>query len=236
MGELKRNCPKCNKEVIYSRSDIRLRAERENRRCFDCTMKSEENSKKVSNGVKNAIKRDPTIIQRMKEKLKGRKIPVEIIKKRVETRKKNGYITSIETKRKQRESNTGKKRSEEAKQKMSKSAIKRIQKYQIYNKPNFNPRACEFINILNKSLNINLQHALNGGEKWIKGFYLDGYDKEKNIIFEYDEKYHTSSKLKKKDLERQEKLIDEVNPLKFIRYDEKNNRLYDVLTEKDISI
>jgi hypothetical protein len=33
---------------------------------------------------------------------------------------------------------------------------------------------------------------MNGGEFYIEklGFWVDGYDKENNIIYEYDEKHH----------------------------------------------
>ena len=32
--------------------------------------------------------------------------------------------------------------------------------------------------------------ALNGGEKRIICYYVDGYDKDKNIVIEYDELHH----------------------------------------------
>ncbi len=63
---------------------------------------------------------------------------------------------------------------------------------------------------------------------------MNGYDKEKNIIFEYDEILHHCLSYKKKhnDLERQEKLIKKLNPLMFIRYDEKDKKLYDTITNQ----
>ena len=54
----------------------------------------------------------------------------------------------------------------------------------------FSKKACEYINNLNNEMGWNLIHALNGGEKQVCGYFLDGYDEELNIAFEYDEKHH----------------------------------------------
>lgn len=117
---------------------------------------------------------------------------------------------------------------------MSNSAILRLQKYQLYNKPNFNPDACKFIDDLNVSMGLNLQHALNGGEVWIHGFYPDGYDKENNIVFEYDESRHHTTTTKVKDLQRQQTIVDKIKPLMFLRYDERNETLYDAITNEKL--
>jgi len=232
MNELKRNCPKCNKEITYSRKDGVVRANKENRLCYECTMSSANIKNKISLGMKRAYKNDPTILQRMSEKLKGRKLSESHIKNR--TISQTGLKRTDKTRKKISESQIGKKVSQETRAKQSISAIKRLKKYKLYNKPNFNPKACEFIDRLNNNMGFNLKHALNGGEVWLNGFYPDGYDKDRNIIFEYDEKWHNSSKLKEKDLKRQEKLINEIKPSKFIRYDENNNKLYDAITNADI--
>jgi len=50
-------------------------------------------------------------------------------------------------------------------------------------------------------------------------FYLDGYDKERNVVLEYDSKYHKVLGQKQKDLIRQQKIIDILRPKKFWRYD-----------------
>lgn len=43
-----------------------------------------------------------------------------------------------------------------------------------------------------KDSNFFIQHAENFGEFYIKelGYYVDGYDKENNIVYEWDEKWH----------------------------------------------
>lgn len=163
---------------------------------------------------------------------RGRKRSPDSVKKGLITRK--GYKHSPETIDKIRHSNTGKLPSDETRRKMSVSAIKRIQKYQLYNKPNFNPAACDFIDHINYSLGFRFQHALNGGEMWINGFYPDGYDKERNIIFEYDEPWHHSEKQKTYDAWKQQCIISKTSPKMFIRYDHKTNRLYDAMTNIDI--
>jgi hypothetical protein len=60
-------------------------------------------------------------------------------------------------------------------------------------------------------------------------FYIDGYDKEKNVILEYDSKYHNSIGQKQKDLVRQNKIISILNPKKFWRYDSINKKYKNVL-------
>lgn len=127
----------------------------------------------------------------------------------------------------------GKPLSKEHKQKLRISIINRIQKYGIHSK-NFNPKACQFIEEYGKKNGYNFQHAMNGGEIMASGYSLDGYDKEKNIIFEYDENHHNLLSKKKKDLIRQQNIINSLNPKLFLRYDEKNNKLYDVITNQNI--
>lgn len=60
-------------------------------------------------------------------------------------------------------------------------------------------------------------------------FYLDGYDKQKNVVLEYDSKYH--KKQKQKDLIRQNKVINFLNPKAFWRYDTVEKKLRNVLQE-----
>lgn len=97
--------------------------------------------------------------------------------------------------------------------------------------PLYNKKSIEYINNLNKQNNWNLQHAENGGEICCKGYYLDGYDKELNITFEYDEPKHYIDKenniLRDYDIHRM-KRIKEVLGCEFYRYNEYLNLLYKV--------
>ena len=107
-------------------------------------------------------------------------------------------------------------------------ARRRIEKGTFKTYGNINPKACEFIEQLNTSNGWNLKHARNGGEQMICGYWLDGYDKEKNIVFEYDESFHYPyGKLREKDIVRQNRIIDFLN-CEFWRYNEKTKQLYKV--------
>lgn len=60
-------------------------------------------------------------------------------------------------------------------------------------------------------------------------FYIDGYDATNNVVLEYDGKYHNSIGQQKKDLVRQQKIIDILRPRKFWRYNSKNKSFQNVL-------
>jgi len=60
-------------------------------------------------------------------------------------------------------------------------------------------------------------------------FYVDGYDKDYNVVLEYDSKYHLKPYQKQKDLIRQKKIIDILHPKKFWRYDAVNKQFRSVL-------
>lgn len=62
-------------------------------------------------------------------------------------------------------------------------------------------------------------------------FYLDGYDKERNVVFEYDGEYHNRRHQREKDLVRQQKIIEILNPKKFWRYDAVNKQIKNILIE-----
>jgi len=96
--------------------------------------------------------------------------------------------------------------------------------------PAYNPVACKMFDNISKNKNIHIQHAMNGGEYYIKelGYWVDGYDKDNNVVYEYDEKYHfKDGKLKIKNIERQLE-IEHLLKCQFIRikYD-------DTMNEKD---
>jgi hypothetical protein len=117
----------------------------------------------------------------------------------------------------------------ETKRKMRLAAIKNLIKQKIFvNKlgPRFNIKACKYFDELNKTNGWSLIHALNGGEYYIKelGYWIDAYDKNKNIVVEYDEKHHSSSKQKEKDLKRMTEIIKYLH-CEFLRYNESKKEL-----------
>jgi len=98
--------------------------------------------------------------------------------------------------------------------------------------PKYNKKACQFIDELNNKMNWNLRHAENGGEKEIEGFFVDGYDDVRNIIFEYDEPKHHTLSQEKKDRIKEKVIIEKIHPSKFIRYSERYKTIYDVVNKE----
>jgi hypothetical protein len=56
--------------------------------------------------------------------------------------------------------------------------------------PSFNPKACKIIDEFGKKHGYTFQHAMNGGEVTLGGYFVDGYDKENNVVIEYYEPFH----------------------------------------------
>ena len=89
--------------------------------------------------------------------------------------------------------------------------------YQVI--PSFNRDACKIFDEIMLKDNIHIQHAMNGGEYYIEklGYWLDGYDKINNVVYEFDERQHfVKGKLKEKDINRQ-KEIENFLKCSFIR-------------------
>jgi hypothetical protein len=60
-------------------------------------------------------------------------------------------------------------------------------------------------------------------------FFIDGYDPKRNVVLEYDSKYHHRFGQLQKDILRQQKIIDILKPKKFWRYDSVNKTFRNVL-------
>lgn len=90
--------------------------------------------------------------------------------------------------------------------------------------PAFNINACMLFDKIAQILNINILHALNGGEYFIKelGYWVDGYDIKNNIVYEYYEKFH---KYKiKRDTRRENEIKEFLNcKLRIIREGDEDN-------------
>lgn len=88
----------------------------------------------------------------------------------------------------------GKHHSEETKRK---KRLKMIEYYKTKKngmQPNYNKNSIKIIEQYGKEHGYNFQHAENGGEFYIKelGYWVDGYDKDKNVVIEYYETHHKS--------------------------------------------
>ena len=129
-----------------------------------------------------------------------------------EIRKKSGKTYSEKMKLGEKiPSFLGKHHSEKSKEKTRISTINYINKTKGNCRARYSIKGCEYINKLNEEKGWNLQHAENGGEICIAGYFLDGYDKDLNIVFEYDEAKHykdiQNNILKDKDIQRQQNII-----------------------------
>lgn len=129
-------------------------------------------------------------------------------------------------------SNLGTHHTEEHKYKQRLGTIAYLTKTKGFNNPRFNINSGEYIEKLNKEKNWNLQYYANGGECKIYGYFVDGYDKNKNIVFEYDEPRHYkdvyNNVLSDKDIIRQNNIIDKLH-CQFWRYNERLDKLYQVV-------
>ena len=203
-----RKCPDCGNYIFYSTRKILLESIRSHRMCKKCSQKGNRSS--------NFGKSLPTYVKnKISMSEKGKKMSIESCQKMSESH--TGLKCSIETKHKHRI-----------------ITLEKVKKLGGF--PKYNPNACKFIDNINKCIGLNLQHALNGGEVKLYGYMVDGYDKEKNIIFEYDEPGHNRRWKQKKDIIRQETLIKKICPVLFLRYDESSQRLYDVITSSNIEV
>ncbi len=170
---------------------------------------TEETKKKLSESVKNSEKFKQAIFsEENRKKIKDGLKNSEKFKKEIERRKTDEYK---EEKRIQR--------------------MKQVE-LAISPSPAFNQKACKVFDIISEEQGIHIQHAMNSGEFCVKelGFYLDGYDAENNVAYEYDESHHfVGGELREEDVIRQ-KRIEEVLHCTFIRlrdedYDDDGHRI-----------
>tara|TARA_S200002703_G_C3723448_1_gene222253 strand:- start:17 stop:766 length:750 start_codon:yes stop_codon:yes gene_type:complete len=103
----------------------------------------------------------------------------------------------------------GKVHTTDTKKKMRLSAIETIKNSKGQCFPRYNKNSIKIIEDFGEKNNFKFQHAENGGEFFIKelGYWVDAYDKEKNVVLEIDEPRHfTNGKLKHKDILRQSEI------------------------------
>lgn len=247
-----RNCPKCNKTIICSTKKYMKRSNKISSLCHSCAftgrLRPEEYRKKVSNSLKGR-KLSEEHKQKIKEgyynlsseKLREISEKLSISHKGIPSHRKGKTLTK-EWKRKIRigllnmdpklkekiiDGNRSRIISDETRRKMRLSRIEYIEKIRCKGgklTPRFSIKACDYFNSLSLKNGWNLQHGLNGGEIYLKdlGYWLDAYDKENNIVVEYDEGHH--NKQKEKDTRRMNE-IKKLLKCKFYRYDAVNKEL-----------
>jgi hypothetical protein len=190
----KRNCSKCGVEMVYNHQSNFCRSKRTNAKCIRC-------------------RHDGQLIGRVQSEEEKEK----------RAKKLRGKKRSLESRKKYSESKIGKNnprfgkhtlKSEEHRRKIRLSCIetikKRLESVGKTMRPSFNINACKAIDEYGKLHGYNFQHAMNGGEYHIKelGYWLDGYDEDKNTVIEFFENNHWHRKNKNKDLNRGKEIVD----------------------------
>jgi hypothetical protein len=199
-------------------------------------------TRKALSEAQTGLKRSKESVEKRASQLRGKKRPKEVIekiriantgqKRTEETKQKirdaraNQVITE-ETKEKLRQKmmgnqyRTGKPDSDEVRKQKRLTAIERTEKMGIEGYwPNYNQKGCKIIDEYGVENGYNFQHAENGGEYHIKelGYWVDGYDKENNVVIEYYEEAHKYTKEKD---DRRKKEIEDYLGCKFIVINER---------------
>lgn len=125
----------------------------------------------------------------------------------------------------------GRKHSEESKEKIRRSTAKYIMNV-VGSRPRYNKSSISILETIAKEHSWNIQHAENGGEFYTGiGYFVDAYDKEKNIVLEYDEAAHyvdaENNVLREKDLIRQKNIIKHLK-CEYWRYNSVTQKLWKV--------
>jgi len=216
-----RSCPCCKEDIWHISRDAVYRKSNTNRPCRTCWSKNKKIilERKCPNCLINLHYKDyKNFWTAKKENLRCRSCS------KIGNHGRLGQKNTDEHNRKVGNKHRGKKITDVAKQRMREAALSRIRNKNIRPYTNYNPAACNYFDELNKQNEWNLQHALNGGEIQIIGYLLDAYDKEKNIVVEYDEPMHEKPSIKQKDVIRQQRILEHLN-CKFYRYSEKYKTL-----------
>lgn len=241
-GGWKKLCPKCGKEQIYSCKSTLTTSVKKNTLCNICR----RSERKIIHPTNGYIRKCKNCGKDIRYSCRGSFILCEknntiCVKCATKESKKyinrsfqktKGYRKMMSKKLKSARKLSKKYNSEECREKLRIAKLNQIKK--LGTQYNYNPVACKFIENFGKKNGYNFQHALNGGEVIVSGYSLDGYDKDKNVVFEYDEPKHNCISVKKNDQIRENRIIEKIKPKIFIRYNEEDNELYDVISKKEI--
>lgn len=236
--EWKRSCPKCNNEIVYSNQYRLAYAIRDKTWCHKCWRFKRKNSTisnfskdcpkcgdKVYLKTKYSLQRSletNAVCHSCADRGNNGRLQSKEEKER-RAIKLRGQKRSIEIRKRISNSKRGKRnprfndhsfKSIEHRRKIRLGCIKTLQtRLKLVGKivsPAFNPDACNAIDEYGRRHEYAFQHALNGGEYYIEelGYWVDGYDKQKNVVVEFYEREHNRSARKIKDRRRQIEIID----------------------------
>jgi len=112
----------------------------------------------------------------------------------------------------------GRRHTKETRKKQRVSALAYIEKTNGQVAPRYNIDSISVIEEYGKKYGYNFQHAENGGEVQVAGYFVDGYDEKNNVVIEIDESHHYDSNgtLRNCDLYRQREIEEELG-CTFIR-------------------
>jgi hypothetical protein len=235
----KKNCPKCGREQSYCSKRVLGISILKNTQCNKC--RGIKNRK--HNGIFQRICKCGRILKyTCRQSLNLAKKHNSICRKCAATKsvkyRDNSFTKSNEYREKMSKSLQLARKcstrysSEECREKLRIAKLNQIRK--LGTQHTYNPNACQFIDEYGRKNGYNFRHAMNGGEKIIAGYSLDGYDENKNVVFEYDEPKHNAPSVKKNDKLREQRIIKKIKPNMFIRYNEEFNKLYDVISRKEL--
>jgi hypothetical protein len=209
----KKICPQCNRENVYKNKYAFLKSVKYNKVCGNCSRKNtgiknkgKERTKEFKSMLSKKMTGHPSIKGNQE---RANKIKIKLLGRDTSSfhRGETSFIKECITCHKIFKCQLHRKESHHF-------CCRKCQtEYYFSNKkwhPKFNPIACSLIDEYGSKHNYNFQHALNGGEHKIKtlNFWVDGYDPEKNVVIEYNEKHHNSPIQKEKDKIRREKIIN----------------------------
>jgi len=216
----KRNCPKCNRELSYTQQSNWRAANRIGSLCRSCRVISDVTREK--HRLEKLGKAGTPRTEEAKQKLREwhKNSMTDEIRQRRDAWKHN---MSADTKNKLRACRIGKEASEITREKLRIIRLEKVREMGGF--PSFNKTACDFMDGLVGKLGFQFRHAMNGGEVAICGYSVDGYDEDKNVVFEYDESRHENLTRKEKDMRREKRMRDKIG-CEIIRYSERFNRLY----------
>lgn len=224
-----RHCPECDDEITYTDKGNRNTAEKSKRLCKMCLAKS-----KRLYETPDKLERNCPDCNKVIQYIKGKDLSIRRHRWLRDTRENRSCNKCVRsgarngmagTSRCGKDNpNYGNKWSKKQKTRMREISVKKyIERGYILT--NYNPNACKYFDRLSKEKKWNLQHAENGGEVVVNGYFLDAYDKDRNIVVEYDEPNHfLGGKLKQKDVDRMNE-IKQTMGCTFYRYDERTKKI-----------
>lgn len=193
-----RECPKCGNTIVYKYKESFYRQKKKNSVCRLCNAhragQLQSSRKRIgdanrgrNNGMygKHAVNYGISDSQETLEK-----------KRRAQLGKNNSFYNHKHT--------------EETKKKIRLSQIESLKRrFGSGVCPTYNKIACHRIDDYGKQHGYSFQHALNGGEFYIKelGYWVDGYDKDRNAVIEYYEKQHRRTKSQTRDQQRMNEIV-----------------------------